>query len=60
MIYISFYIWCFITLRRKRERETEKVSNKITDGITKYHAKKTHRGNGGTAPRILNLGTKWR
>jgi hypothetical protein len=28
--------------------------------LTKHHAIKTYRRNGGTAPRILNLGTRWR
>jgi hypothetical protein len=28
--------------------------------LTKYHAMKTYWGSGDTAPRILDLGTRWR
>jgi hypothetical protein len=28
--------------------------------LTKHHAMKTYWGSGGIAPRILDLGTKWR
>jgi hypothetical protein len=28
--------------------------------LTKYHAMKTYWGSGGIAPRILDLGTRWR
>jgi len=28
--------------------------------FTKHRAMKTYSGSGGTAPRILNLGTEWR
>jgi len=28
--------------------------------LTKHHAMKTYLGSGGTAPRIINLGTRWR
>jgi hypothetical protein len=28
--------------------------------LTKHHAMKTYWGNGGIAPRVLDLGTRWR
>jgi hypothetical protein len=40
--------------------ETEVVKIKLPLGLTQHHAMKKYWGSGGTALRILNLGTKWR
>jgi hypothetical protein len=37
-----------------------KVKVKLSLCLTKHHAMKTYWGNGGIAPRILDLGTRWR
>jgi hypothetical protein len=37
-----------------------KVKVKLSLCLTKHHAMKTHWGSGGVAPRILDLGTRWR
>jgi hypothetical protein len=36
------------------------VKVKLSLYLTKYHAMKTDWGSGGIAPRILDLGTRWR
>jgi len=36
------------------------IMAKLSLYLTKHHAMKTYWGNGGIAPRILNLGTRWR
>jgi hypothetical protein len=38
----------------------KKVNVKLSLCLTKHHAMKTFCGNGGIAPRILDLGTRWR
>jgi len=35
------------------------IKVKLTLCLTKYHSFKSYRGSGCTAPRILNLGTRW-
>jgi hypothetical protein len=37
-----------------------KVKLKLSLCLTKHHAVKTYWGSGGLAPRILDLGTRWR
>jgi hypothetical protein len=37
-----------------------KVKVKLSLCLTKHHTIKTFRGNGGIAPYILDLGTRWR
>jgi hypothetical protein len=37
-----------------------KVKVKLSLCLTKQHTMKTYWGSGGIAPRILDLGTKWR
>jgi hypothetical protein len=37
-----------------------KVNVKLSPCLTKHHAMKTYWGSGGIAPRILDLGTRWR
>jgi hypothetical protein len=37
-----------------------KVKGKVSLCLTKHHAMKTYWGSGGLAPRILDLGTRWR
>jgi hypothetical protein len=37
-----------------------KVKIKLSLYSTKHHAMKTYWGSGGIAPRILDLGTRWR
>jgi hypothetical protein len=37
-----------------------KVKVKLSLCLTKHHAIKAYWGSGGTAPRILDLGTRWR
>jgi hypothetical protein len=36
------------------------LENKLSLCLTKHHARKTYWGIGGIAPRILDLGTRWR
>jgi hypothetical protein len=36
------------------------VKVKLSLCLTKHHAMKTYWGSGGIAPRILDLGTRWR
>jgi hypothetical protein len=53
---------------KRPERETDhplssskvKVKVKLSLCLTKHHAMKTYWGSGGIAPRILDLGTRWR
>jgi hypothetical protein len=37
-----------------------KVKVKLSLRLTKHHAMKTYRRNGGIVPHILDLGTRWR
>jgi hypothetical protein len=37
-----------------------KVRESCPCALTKHHAMKTYCGSGGIAPRILDLGTRWR
>jgi hypothetical protein len=37
-----------------------KVKVKLSLCLTKHHAMMTYWGSGGIAPRILDLGTRWR
>jgi hypothetical protein len=39
---------------------TEKRKVNMSPRLTRHHAMKTYLGSGGIAPRILNVGTKWR
>jgi hypothetical protein len=39
---------------------TKEIKLKLSLGLTKHHAVKPYSGSGGIAPRILDLGTRWR
>jgi hypothetical protein len=41
-------------------KQEKKVKVKLSLRLTKLHAMKIYWGSGGIAPRILNLGTRWR
>jgi hypothetical protein len=47
-------------LRLLRKTEAIKVKLKLSLCLNKHHAMKTYWGNGGMAPLILDLGTRWR
>jgi hypothetical protein len=69
-------VWCYVTCPSEKEssnKQTEKeqdlryfnsafprVGNKLSLCLTKYHGMNTYGGIGGTAPRIPDLGTRWR
>jgi hypothetical protein len=44
--------------REEEEEEESKIKLSLT--LTTYHAMKMNWGSEGTAPRILNLGTRWK
>jgi hypothetical protein len=45
---------------RRNVKEENKVKLKLSLYLTKHHAMKTYWRSGGIAPRILDLGTRWR
>jgi hypothetical protein len=49
-------------MKKGREKQVggRKVKVKSSLCLNKYHAMKTYWGNENIAPRILNLGTRWR
>jgi hypothetical protein len=49
-----------IKCKRTRQSYGIKVKVKLSLCLIKYHAMKTNWGSGGIAPRILDLGTRWR
>jgi hypothetical protein len=55
---------CSVTLKEKYRLRafeyTVKVKVNLSLCLTKHHAMKTYWGSGGIAPRILDLGTRWR
>jgi hypothetical protein len=57
-IIIIIIIIIIITTIITTTTKTTKV--KLSLCLTKHHAMKTYWGSGGIAPRILDLGTRWR
>jgi hypothetical protein len=51
----KIYILCRVDLPMPN-----KVKVKLSPCLTKHHAMKTYWGSGDIAPRILDLGTRWR
>jgi hypothetical protein len=49
-------------IRKEQLEKTKqmKVKGKLSLCLTKHHAMKAFCGSGGIAPRILDLGTRWR
>jgi hypothetical protein len=47
-------------ITEKALNSTGKSKGKVVLCLTKHHAMKTYWGSGAIAPRILDLGTRWR
>jgi hypothetical protein len=52
--------YVFVTRRMELMDIIMKVKVKLSVCLTKHHTMKTYWGSGGIAPRILDLGTRWR